>query len=84
MAWLTLRKATADDISRLEECALRFAERHNIDDEWADTWTQAVDGAVTYARDGGRLERAWLKCVRRLLGPGVDGIAHGYVGSHVE
>lgn len=95
MAWATIRKATAGDLDALEARAKVFARRHEIDIDESDNWARAVDFHVQHAKthgvqssgwypDGGRLCRLWRRVVRRLFGRNADGIAHGYVGYHVD
>ena len=91
MAWSTIRKATDDDKIRLYEAAERFCRRHNIDDGDASA-LDAVEFAVTdcagtaseFSDRAKRLRPLWRKAVHRTLQCKADGIAHGYVGFHVE
>jgi hypothetical protein len=94
MGWSTLRKATAEDVSRLETAARRFAVRHEIrvDEVPGDSpatfsvemaMCDAGKGEYPWYEGGPRVARLWTACVRRALrNKHADGIAYGYVGHH--
>lgn len=83
MAWSATRRATSEDSAKLERIAERFAERHGIPID-ADGPPGAALTVALAVGDRPRLNRLWLRCVRRAFGAGVDGIAYGYIGSHVD
>ena len=93
MAWSTIRRATGEEKAKLEKAARQFAARHEIDlyDGLDPVLTVEGNcepgyGAGDYEkRRARRLNRLWLRVVRRVLGDAsADGIAYGYVGRHAE
>lgn len=99
MAWSTIRKATQEDYAVLNKAARRFADHHNLDTSnfsdrpWYERVDAVVEGYAEYHRDPNdvehwdamRLANLWRRVVRRALKePSTDGIAYGYVGSHVD
>lgn len=91
MAWSTIRKATDEDIERLNTAGTRFVEKHGR------TWDKGFlvseeprSVAQDLADDNDHpdhpyLRKLWRAAVRRALRCRyADGIAYGYVGSHVE
>lgn len=88
MAWNTIRKATETDVTRLNEAAERFCNRHNIHFEEGAALTAVEDATVLdYRASDHFLYRArelrplWKRVMRRALNsPDADGIAYGYVG----
>lgn len=92
MAWATIRKATEEDVARLNERAEAFIARHELPRLGILTPTDAAEAAIDHLisgygvsheeqAEGRRLRRLWLGIVRRALKESrADGIAHGYVG----
>lgn len=95
MAWATIRRATADDVAKLNEKAAEFAKRHDLPSwRFTDGERQITDldvmldldycASQDYQIDRAkkrRLRAQWMRIVRRALGsPNADGIAHGCVG----
>lgn len=91
MAWSIIRKATQEDMDKLENRAEAFCKRHSIEreDEW-ETWQDAAEGELDYFESAGfecagHMRRLWKRIVGRALGnPAAEGVAYGHVGYHAE
>jgi hypothetical protein len=82
MAWATIRKATEEDVRKLDKRAQAFIERHDLQVTGILRPTDAVEEQQD---EGRRLNRLWLAIVCRALGDArAEGIAYGYVGYVVD
>ena len=83
--WTPIRKATPDDIERVNERAIAFMARHGMSINPMPALTNL--GSEIYAikeSDPSRakyLERLWHRIVERATNePGATGIAYGHIG----
>ena len=84
MVWSIIRRATEEDVKRLDAAQKRFEQRHGIDLDtiYMDCSETGYGGgrAVNY-KEAKYLWRLWLRVVRRALGEeNAEGIAWGHVG----
>lgn len=88
MSWSVIRKATEEDVARLNAAAERFAERHNLRCGYLGEPVTAMDirDALNPSEPGNRyLLNLWKACIRRALRhKWAEGIAYGCVGFHVD
>ena len=93
MSWVTIRKATEEDIERLEARTLTFIKRHNLpvpvcDNESAQTkldeYLECELEYYAYDKPSASrpyyLRKLYRRVIERALEPGAEGIAHGYIG----
>jgi hypothetical protein len=90
--WQVLRKATHEDVARLELAAARFAHRHSIEVVAGGTAVQTLEltleaqigEAEVDAEYRATLRGYWRKCAARALrNAQAHGISSGYVGRNV-
>jgi len=98
MGWMTIRRATNEDVEALNKAAEKFVEKHGLTDSrlWskddlADGYYIAVENFFDFDnRPGGdnawaRERKLWKAQVKRTLKePTAQGIAYGYVGYHAD
>jgi len=94
MSWSIIRKATEEDVAKLETRSKAFAERHNLpveadeDTDWYDTVFWHLEYEIENNPCGfyrpRYMMRLFNRVTERALEPGAEGIAHGYVGYHVS
>jgi len=87
MALSVIRSFTNSDKERLNESALRFAERHNLelDFKGLPTVSDAVDWYMLIYKP--ELKRLWQACKCRALKVPVSAritVAYGYIGNSVN
>ena len=92
MAWSTIRKATEEDVEKLEQRARAFIARHGLEpdidpnDPFCTRLAYELEGVLYYWKDSKpELLQYWKRIVKRALGDSrAEGIAYGYVGFHVD
>jgi len=89
MPWALLRRATDEDIERLDTTAARFITRHGIRRYDDSDPVTTVEWAVADHDDNKNWERKlrplWRACVRRALRDRrAEGIAYDHIGYYVR
>ena len=70
-----IRKATTEDMNKVEASAIRFCQRHDIDVETADSAVMAIS-----FEDDNYIQTLWRGCLRRAVNePHARTIAHGHI-----
>ena len=89
MAWSTIRKATEDEISKLNAAAERIARQFKFPSGDCIAWDMSYwkTGYASYDKrfqQAVAAQAAYRRAVRRILGGSAEGISYGYVGYHVN
>ena len=87
MSFSPTRPTTADDTTRIEEAAKRFARNHGIKLITDDIMGGEVDYAISHGEtqeDRAYLEKLWRRAVIRAFRGDGDTTGWGYVGWHVD
>lgn len=94
MAISVIRKATQEDIKRLNSAAFRFAKRHSIPlDDWPggpapyEDLTYTLDYCGLPGHDYAHLRHLWQACLCRALAlkPSTDiTISYGHIGYQAD
>ena len=84
MAWSIIRRATETEIEQLAAAEERIKKQYDVPDAAWDMSYWIKGTSWERATQLKKAQAAYRRAVRKILGGSAEGIAHGYVGYHVD